>query len=207
VIELYAIVDEPVRIRAGAPLRAVAAGRLAAVCGPTIDGEPTPADLWRREELIEALMAGCDLLPARYGTRFADERTAAQAVGDRHDDLLAALDRVRGAVELSVRVLAADTAPAPPPGESGTAYMEAKARHERARRDAASAVHEPLGRLARASVVLADRPGADLLRAAYLVERGAVERFVERVAALQSDAPELRLLCTGPWPAYSFTGP
>jgi hypothetical protein len=45
-----------------------------------------------------------------------------------------------------------------------------------------------------------------MLRAAYLVDRGAVPDFVESVGAMQEENPHLRLLCTGPWPPYSFTG-
>ena len=42
-------------------------------------------------------------------------------------------------------------------------------------------------------------------RVAYLVERQKVERFSSLAAQLQAENPALRLLCTGPWPAYSFT--
>ena len=48
------------------------------------------------------------------------------------------------------------------------------------------------------------RPAPELLRAAYLVEREAVEPFVARVRELQREHPALSLLCTGPWPPYSF---
>jgi hypothetical protein len=48
--------------------------------------------------------------------------------------------------------------------------------------------------------------GAELLRAAYLVDRGAVEEFVAAVRRLQHRHPELAVVCTGPWPPFSFTG-
>jgi hypothetical protein len=76
--------------------------------------------------------------------------------------------------------------------------MEAKAADTRA----AMALHEPLAMLARAAVI---QPGWELLRAAYLVERGSVRDFTARVDTLQREHPELALLCTGPWPPYSFT--
>jgi Gas vesicle synthesis protein GvpL/GvpF len=38
------------------------------------------------------------------------------------------------------------------------------------------------------------------------VDRGAVESFVELVRRLQDTHSELDVLCTGPWPPYSFAG-
>jgi hypothetical protein len=42
------------------------------------------------------------------------------------------------------------------------------------------------------------------MSAAYLVERGVVPRFRAVVQRLQRDHADLALLCTGPWPPYSF---
>jgi hypothetical protein len=92
---------------------------------------------------------------------------------------------VRGTVEVAVRVAAAPGASADP-----------------AR--ALAAVHHPLAERARAATCRV-RAGGDLLRGAYLVERREVEAFAAGVAELQDDLADLRLLCTGPWPPYSFT--
>ena len=101
-IELFAIT------RADAPpppdrLRAISAGAgLAAVVAPVEDKEVNAEALWRHEELVEALMADRDVLPVRFGTRFHDEEEAAQAVAAQRATLTTALERVQGAVELSV---------------------------------------------------------------------------------------------------------
>jgi hypothetical protein len=212
VIELVAITDHPGPPLPGRlPLHAVPADGLAAVCAPA-EREGAAVDaLWRREEMIEALMADRDLLPVRYGTRVEDDAAAARAVNERRDDLAAALERVRGAVELSLRVIAADD-----PGDarrrdrsggpprSGADYIRAKARLV-ARHDASvRTLHEPLSTLARASVTSPPRPPAELLRAAYLVDRSGVSSFTALVARAQRRSPGLRLLLTGPWPPYSF---
>jgi hypothetical protein len=179
-------------------LRAVVSDGLTAICGPTERREATPDALWRHEELIEALMEGRNLLPVRFGTLVSDERAAAQAVAERKEQFAASLDHVRGAVELAVRVHSHE---APQRvngiGESGRDYMSAKAQ----RMQAARLMHEPLAGVARDNVV---QPGPELLRAAYLVERGTVERFVSLVRRLQRAHSELDVLCTGPWPPYSF---
>ena len=206
-IELYAITDHPgPPLPDVAPLTAVPIDGLAAVCAPASETEASPETLWRHEEVVEALMADRDLLPARYGTRLEDEAAVARAVDDRRDELAAALDRVRGAVELSVRVAAAGTSPgqvATAQAASGAEYLRVRARAEASHERTASAVHEPLSALSRTSVVGRPRP-PELFRAAYLVERDAVEPFTAAVARLQDVSAGFSILCTGPWPPYSF---
>ena len=195
-IELYAITDDPTP--PDPPLRAVESNGLTALCAPTGRREVTPDALWRHEEVVEALMESRDLLPVRFGTIVSDERAAARAVEQRKEELAASLERVRGAVELAVRAQRHESeGDAPPESESGRKYMIAKAR----RLAAARPVHEPLAALARDSAL---QRGPELLHAAYLVDRDAVERFVSLVRRLQQGHPELDILCTGPWPPYSF---
>jgi hypothetical protein len=195
-IELLAITDDATPLEP--PLVAVRSGGLSALCAPAEETTVTADTLWRREEVLEALMEDRDLLPVRFGTLVADEAAAARALADRRSELEAGLERVRGAVELSLRVHAPEPADAPPPdAASGSEYMRAKA----TRTQAAARLHEPLAALARASAL---RPAPELLRAAYLVDREAVEPFVARVRELQDEHPALSLLCTGPWPPYSF---
>jgi Gas vesicle synthesis protein GvpL/GvpF len=204
VIEIYAVTDEVPGAANG--LRPVSSAGLVALCAPVVDEEVSPDVLWRREEVIEDLMEQCDLLPARFGTRLADEAAVAQALAERRDELLEALDRVRGAVELSLRVLGDAPEPDEDPPRSGTDYLRAKARRATAEIETAGGVHRPLARLARASTQRAGRGAREMLRAAYLVDRRAVPQFVESVGAMQDANPHLQLLCTGPWPPYSFTG-
>jgi Gas vesicle synthesis protein GvpL/GvpF len=210
VIQLYAITDHPgPPLRGPETLRTVAQDGLAAVCAPAAEGAELSAELlWRHEEVVEALMEDRDLLPVRYGTRLDDEGAVARALAERHRELARALDRVRGAVELSVRVLGEQEA-GPPAEEaaSGAEYMRAKARAAAAHDGVVRAVHEPLSRLARASMQRPPRASGELLRSAYLVERGDVDGFVTEVGVLQDARPALRLLCTGPWPPYSFSEP
>ena len=197
-IELYAITDHPTPpLPQVAPLRLVATGDLAAICAPAGEDGVSADALWRHEAVVEALMDERDLLPVRYGTRFDDESAAARALEARRDDLAAALDRVRGAVELSLRVIEPD---APQTARDGASYLRDRRRQEDVRRT----LHEPLAAVARASVQRPSPDPSELLRAAYLVDRDAVDDVTRLVAQLQAANPTLRLLCTGPWPAYSF---
>jgi hypothetical protein len=206
VIELYAITDDPgPPLPALAPLRTVASHGLAAVCAPVAETEFSLDQLWHYEQVVEALMEDRDLLPLRFGTRRADDGAVARALEARHHDLARALEGVRGAVELSLRVLGTEPQPARAEATaSGADYLRAKARSAAAQGSAAQNVHQPLARLARATAQKPGRAGDELLRAAYLVDRAAVQTFVQSVAGLQESNPDLRLLCTGPWPPYSF---
>ncbi|MGZ6708443.1 MAG: GvpL/GvpF family gas vesicle protein [Solirubrobacteraceae bacterium] len=193
-IELLAITDAPAA--PAPPVRAAHSGSLAALCAPVAPQELTADALWRREELIEQLMEEGDLLPVRFGTLVADEAAAARAVAERAGELVAALDRVRGAVELAVRAHPREQAPAA--RGSVRDYLAGRAR----RAAVADELHALLAALGRASVL---RPQEDLLlRAAYLVDRDRVERFVGEVHRLQRAVPDVALICTGPWPPYSF---
>ena len=194
-IELYAITDDPAP--PDPPLVAVRADGLTALCAPAERREVTADVLWRHEEVVEDLMRDRDLLPVRFGTLVEDEQAAARALEERHDQLAQSLDRVRGAVELAVRADRRGPAEGPA-AASGSDYMQAKAR----RNEAAKLLHEPLAFLARDSVV---RQGPELLRAAYLVDRDAVDGFVELVKRLEATLEDVQVLCTGPWPPYSFT--
>jgi hypothetical protein len=198
VIELYAISDDPTP--PGPPLRAIRSDGLTVLCAPAESREVTADALWRHEQMVEALMESRDLLPVRFGTLVADDQAAARAVEERKEELAASLERVRGAVELAVRAHRREPEPEALPRASGREYMAAKARTTQA----AACIHEPLAAVARDSRV---RTGPELLHAAYLVERDRVGRFVSAVRRLQEANPEVDVLCTGPWPPYSFAEP
>lgn len=211
-IALYAIIDHPTAPMPPLGRLALVPSRdLAAVCGPLAKGEVTAETLWQHERIVEALMDDRDVVPVRYGTSVSDEVAAARALEDRHDDFAASLERVRGAVELAIRVFSAGDAPrtARPSQEpvTGTEYLRARAGEAAAESDAAAIVHEPLARAARAATVARVTLPGERLRAAYLVDRSATQSFSARVRDLQEANPQLTLTCTGPWPPYSFVSP
>jgi hypothetical protein len=72
-------------------------------------------------------------------------------------------------------------------------------------------IHAALGPLAVASHLhsLHDTPttadaGLEVLNAAYLVESANLPEFAESARAAATQAGALRIVVTGPWPAYSF---
>jgi hypothetical protein len=149
-------------------------------------------------------MAERAVLPMRFGTRPPSVDGVQEALAERRDVLLEALDRVRGRVELAMRATrpAARAAAAlpRPAAASGTEYLRARLADERT----LAALHEPLAAIAVAARRWPERAPGELLRTSYLVDRPAVPHFRSAVDGLQRAHPEAALLCTGPWPAYSF---
>lgn len=235
---LYAIIDQPeapVPEEPGLENTAtlcVSYGDIAAVVSPLAASKvpATEANLWKHEGVIESLMADWAVLPARFGTVLTDEAAIRDVLTTHYAHFVATLERVRGRVELGLRVLwdpprsmadsqrsAIDDIYRPPFPDgrsspaSGRGYLLARLEREREaqvwRREAealAAEVHAPLARLAAKStrqVLLTPRL---LLTAAYLIERDRVKAFRRKVEGLSAANPELCFLCTGPWPPYNF---
>jgi hypothetical protein len=201
VIWVYAVCDRPelalpeVRALCGARLESVAEGSLLAVVSRHEHAPAGPAlhALRAHERVVEALMADRAVVPMRFGTRLSGDGCLRAGLGARRERLLEALDRVRGRVELAVRAMRPASAPA---AASGREFLEGKR--------AVVALYDSLAALAVAARRWPERSSGELLRAAYLVDLPAVEPFRGGVERLQREHPEAALLCTGPWPAYSF---
>jgi hypothetical protein len=200
VIRVYAVCDRP-EVPPPEPLDAVRAGDVLAVFGPHVPPqEGAAADaLWEYERVVEELMAERTVLPMRFGTVLPDAGALREAVAARHDAFAERLAFVRGRVELGVRAIGTTTAPAPSPDASGREYLLARLGSDHA----AAELHEPLAARAVASSRHPDG-GGEILRAAYLVDRDDVASFVGAVERLRGEHPDVAMLCTGPWPPYSF---
>jgi hypothetical protein len=198
VIRLYGICDRP-ELPVPPPLEAVTAGGLQAVFaredGPA--GTPTPDELWAHERVVERLMEDRAVLPMRFGSTVADEQALRTLLREDEPRFAEMLGRVSGHIELAVRAFEAEPAAVAAEATTGRDYLLGKLRDDQR----SEALHEPLAALASASE---RRPGRELLRGAYLVARESVPRFRAAVERLQEEHPELTVVCTGPWPPYSF---
>jgi hypothetical protein len=215
VIWIYGICDRPElspprrRGLAQAPLEGICEGDLLAVISRHTDppGDPALDALWVHERVVEQIMADRAVLPMRFGTRLRDDGAVKEVLAARHQEFVATLERVRGRVEVSVRAMqppgarAADPAPV---ATSGREYLEARLRNGRAGDRAAQTLHEPLARMAVESSRRPARAADELLRASYLIDSAALARFRANVERLQRTHPDMAILCTGPWPPYSF---
>jgi hypothetical protein len=202
VIWLYAVCEEPERPLppvpglGGEPVEGIADGPLLAVASrhDGVPDDPATDALWTHERVVETIQTERAVLPMRFGTRRPEPDSVREALAQRRDELLAGLDRVRGRVELAVRAIEP-----PDPAPDGRVYL--------ARRREAAILHDSLSVLAVAACRRPRRAADELLRGSYLVERPALRTFNAAVETLQREHPEVSLVCTGPWPAYSFVEP
>ncbi len=205
---LYAIktAGETVRGRGlgGQPLHSVDAQGLAAIVGPAPGGgtEPDEGALWKYEEVQERLMAHHVILPARFGTVLADETAVRALLRDRELELRRALDRVCGSVEFGITTAWHDPDEPREPA-SGTAYLLSRLTRDRRACEVARLLH-PLSALSRSSRQrVLPRPSLPVT-ASYLVESHRSDEFIEMVAYLDGQLGDVDVVCTGPWPPYSF---
>lgn len=188
------------------PLRSIAHLDVAGLCSehPPRSFRPDTEAICRHEDVVEAAMRLGPVLPARFGTTFAGTAGLLDALGGEQAGLRRRLERVRGCVELAVRVELPATAPAS--ADDGLAYLRTKLMRRQERAAVADRALAPLSWHA----VRTEIPGHDAesstLRASYLVREDRVPRFAEEVRALADRHSDLSFSCTGPWAPYSFVG-
>ena len=206
-IHVYGIVDEldslpPVEGVDGAALERRRVDALELVVSEVPRDEVTQEAVLRHAEVVEALMSRSRaVLPAQFSRPFAGDDELVSAVTAKASDLEQRLQRVRGCVELGLRVVA----PVPdsgPEAESGAEYLRARLEEERRRSQLVAEVDEPLARLAQETA--GGPAGSKVFERAYLVRDEDASTFLDTVRELQATHPELSLACTGPWPPYSF---
>jgi hypothetical protein len=220
VLYLYAITQGPdppeVAGLRGAPLRAIGADGMFAIASEHDDLriEANEDDLWAHENVVEALMDRSAVLPMRFGSLLPDEAAVYAMLRNQRAEFELVLAWVRGAVELGIRAViepedveVPDLIAAGRSGTPGTSYMLGRLERQRMGADVARRIHEPLASLARDSTSRLSAQGRPVLKASYLVDLGMVDDFRTRVEELDEELREATIVCTGPWPPYSFTSP
>ena len=194
----------------GAPVRVVATGELAAVVSDRDDAPLRASEdsLWAHERVVEDLMSDRAVLPMRFGSLLPDEDAVRALLNTRRAELTTGLARVAGAIELGVRAVwrSDGGVPEQAPGDrtSGSGYLQGLVGQRRRARALAERIDTPLARLARDSrhrlLLTANLP----LSGAYLVDRERLDAFRTEVVALDEQISQAEIMCTGPWPPYSF---
>jgi len=209
-LHLYALIAEPCVLPPGAgidgtPLRSIGVAPGLAAVASAHPERPTPGEdaILAHARVVDELSEVNEaVLPARFGGWYADEAALSGAVAARSAELLEALEHVRGCVEIGLRVVPGwhdGDAPA-----SGSDYMRKRLSAVRDLERLAEDVHaafSPLARDSTSQLLSSPQPGVS---STYLLGGADVEEFRRRVAEFASGRPELTVLCTGPWAAYSF---
>jgi hypothetical protein len=155
----------------------------------------------------------------RFGSKAATAAALRTALAARRSELRATLEAVRGRVELAVRAVrldgdgdrdrdggqhalpAVDAAAAP---DAGRRFVRRKLQLLERAEAAGGSLHAPLAAAAVAGTRNPGRSPGEVLRASYLVEVAAVADFRGVARRLQDEHHDVAVLCTGPWPPYSF---
>ena len=203
-IHVYAFTDElrelpPLDGIDGAPLELRTVDGLHAVVsrrsGRT-DSESLRSDALVHGTVVEALAdRGAAVLPVRFGEEATDDDALGATVVRRAETLKRRLERVRGCVELGLRIVT----PIRPTATTGAEYMRAL-RGEDVEIDG---LHRELAELSREASLR--RVGRDRL-GAYLLPRASIGSAQAKAERFARDHPSLTVLCTGPWAPYSFAG-
>ena len=204
-------------------------GNLAAVVSASEEEriDVTREHVLGHERVVRRLLSLTTPLPFRFGT-VVNEPELRSYLESHHSSILSQLERVRGCVEMSVKVIwdlekikreAAERedpqdalGERQPANRSGTAFLAAKKREIegagllKERGEAvASWLMDCLDGSMRDAVVNVQPSQPLVLAAAHLVERGQLERYRAALRSARESRNELHFLTSGPWPPYSFT--
>jgi hypothetical protein len=206
---------------AGEPLRLLACEGLLAAVGEMAEAPPLQAEALRgHDAAVRALAGDAGVLPARFGSLLRDEEELRRVLAPRAPALRAALERVRGCEQMTLRLAWSGesgsnkrTEPEPEPETEtetgrgpGTRYLARR----RAEQEGARAIPE-VGRIldAVADLVRDERLESHrrppLIASAYhLVPREAVTAYRARLDSASARERGLHVTVSGPWPPYAF---
>lgn len=173
------------------------------------------------EQVIGYVLARTTPLPFRFGTVAAPSRLGSYIESER-EHLCGLLARVRGAVEMNVKVMwgagggpggaaARERGDEPEAAGPGHAFLLAKRREMEEGRVAkegaeriAAWLEGGLRDVAREAAISVMPAGALVVSAAFLVDRARIPEYQERLKLMRGSRNDLRFLTSGAWPPYSF---
>jgi hypothetical protein len=169
------------------------------------------ADLLAHHAIISGLAAHTDVLPARFPTWLADEEAMRGELGRRQSDLVEALERVRGRVEIALTAIWTSPVENETPPEAATPGRRYLLGRQQAvtgsarRRARARELADETERLVGDDLVDVRHqvcPSATVaLSSALLVPRASAENIKICLTRVEHD---VRILINGPWPPYTF---
>jgi len=221
---LYCVIpagcEPPAASRRGvdsAVVREVRTGEMSAWVSdvPDVVMSPSVARARAHDDVVRDAMARATPVPARFGQVLPGDADLIRLLTERRGSLLDSLARVRGCVEMTVRILLAGRTddPRPAPRESGSAYLRWVREKQQARQsitDQAEFLRAALARAVEELGVVRDArwttvtPGARSLEVAHLVPRELIARHREVVRATVERDNRMKVMLSGPWAPYTF---
>jgi gas vesicle protein GvpL/GvpF len=148
---------------------------------------PSPTTLALHHDVVASALDADALVPFRYGTVVATADATVWWERER-GTIGGALARVRGCVEMSVKLLRLDAG-----SPADERRLQSLAEHLVERAGLAHWRYRPAG-----------SAGNVVASVAFLLPRAELGDFLARIAPVASRAVGVAVVPTGPWPAYSF---
>lgn len=201
-----------------------AGGLAAAVSGlPVCPIKATRQSVWRHEQVLRRLMGDHAVLPLRFGTMCREADALRDCLLHSADGFVNDLDRVRGKVEIALRIVDDDRGressarcldfTGTPVGR-GTAYLRARQQRqysltakERDGKRLEETLRQHLGSGVTDLVFTLPQEEVPGFRISCLVDRDLVTSFADSLEKFREDHPQFAVTSTGPWAPYSFVSP
>ena len=180
----------------------------------------TPERARQHDGVVRVALEDETPLPARFGQAVGGEEELVAVLKERRHALEAALAKVDGAVEMTVRMLVpavvedegGSDAPAAGGAARGRRYLERLAALQREERNVLAnaaiireRVSSAVGELVRAQSFASAGAGSSLVTLSHLVPRENIEAYRGALQTLRREDPALAIMVSGPWAPYSFT--
>lgn len=167
----------------------------------------------RHQQVVSAIAQEADVLPARFGIEFLDEKSLRSHIEGRQAALKADFDRIRGKEEWGVKVFVLPVAPMPKKKiRSGKEYLQAKSalsrrapeRNSPELLDFAKKLQSLADEIEEGGKFAAARRDLEFHKTLLLkrADRKKLESLVRSYSRKWKD--KRRVECTGPWPPFSF---
>lgn len=156
---------------------------------PMKDYEINEDNTRRHVEVLRQIMERYAVIPVEFGTTIKNERILKHLLTKSYDPTRKCLKLVGNMVELGVKAVL----------NSDVGFDDSEKRKE-----CMSDILGTLNTVAKQSVtgnLFTDRL---ILNSSFLVNKGDVDAFSDKMASMQEKYPVLRLLYSGPWPPHNF---
>ena len=156
---------------------------------PMKDYEITEDNARRHVEVLRQIMESYPVIPVEFGTTIKNGKILKHLLTKSYDPTRKCLKLVGNLVELGVKAIL----------KSNIGFTDPEKRKE-----FTSDILGTLNTRANQSVIGKSFTKRLLLNTSFLVNKGDIDAFSDKVAELQENYPMLKLLYSGPWPPYNF---
>jgi len=164
---------------------------------------PSKDNIVAHERVIEKFMDKTTPLPFRFGSVISEPKLQ-QFITENAASLRADLEKVRGCVEMGLKVMTPALPQGPEP-QSGTEFLEARKRQLDLQSSVSSIVDASVvGLVQQTDVSLVPKTARPMVRIGHLVLRYHLDEYKSHIDELVRQRTEWAFLRSGPWPPYSF---